>query len=68
MLKEAKNGNFPKKDFKKGDKTFGYTSYLHFTTSKLTSELKEKIEFVCLFCDTKQVASLGKTSNIKNSS
>ncbi len=67
MLKNAKKGLFPKKEFKKDGKIFAYTSYLNFTKTETTnSERNEKITFICVFCGIKQIAILGKTSNIKH--
>ncbi len=59
-------GRYAKK-FKKVGDVFANTSYLNFTkTEKTISELNEKIIFICVFCGIKQIAILGKTSNIKH--
>lgn len=58
-------GNFPKKSFNHGGKSFGYTSYLNFTKSKSVVEKNEKIQFTCIFCERSIVAVLGKTANVK---
>jgi hypothetical protein len=66
LLVQASLGQFPVKKFENCGKMFGYTSYLHLTTSVLSTTVEnQKIKFTCLFCDTKFTCELGKTSNIK---
>lgn len=64
MLDQMKDSKFPKKLFKNGPKTFGYSAVLQFTNSKTTCARGEMIVFVCVFCGSKIKAVLGSTSNI----
>lgn len=65
MVEKSKKNEFPTKIFNKSGKSFGYTSYLHFTNSILhTTEPNQKVEFKCIFCKESINCSLGKTFNV----
>lgn len=64
VLDQMKKDKLPKKVFKNGDKTFGYSAVLQFTKSKTAVTKGEVICFVCVFCGSKTNVILGSTSNV----